>query len=105
MHACGHDGHAALGLAMAKYVSDHLDSLSGKYVFIFQPAEEGCRGGEAVSRIPLIGRINDFVSFHLGMKVPSGLAALNPTDFLASTKFNLAVHGRLHMPASSRGRG
>lgn len=94
MHACGHDGHAALGLAMAKYVSDHLDSLSGKYVFIFQPAEEGCRGGEAVSRIPLIGRINDFVSFHLGMKVPSGLAALNPTDFLASTKFNLAVHGK-----------
>ena len=94
MHACGHDGHAALGLAMAKYVSDHLDSLSGKYVFIFQPAEEGCRGGEAVSRIPLIGRINDFVSFHLGMKVPSGIAALNPTDFLASTKFNLAVHGK-----------
>ena len=94
MHACGHDGHAALGLAMAKYVSDHLDSLAGKYVFIFQPAEEGCRGGEAVSRIPLIGRINDFVSFHLGMKVPSGLAALNPTDFLASTKFTLAVHGK-----------
>ena len=39
---------AALGLAMAKYVSDHLDSLSGKYVFIFQPAEEGCRGGAAM---------------------------------------------------------
>lgn len=35
MHACGHDGHAALGLAMAKYVSEHLSELSGKYVFIF----------------------------------------------------------------------
>ena len=94
MHACGHDGHAALGLAMAKYVSEHLSELSGKYVFIFQPAEEGCRGGEAVSRIPLIGKINDFVSFHLGMNVPSGLTALNPTNFLASTKFNVAVHGK-----------
>ena len=41
MHACGHDGHTASGLALAHWAADHRDQLCGKLRFIFQPAAEG----------------------------------------------------------------
>lgn len=46
MHACGHDGHTATLLGVAKYLSEHRD-FSGKVVVIFQPAEEN-EGGARV---------------------------------------------------------
>ena len=49
MHACGHDGHTAIALGIAKLLSGHRDSLSGRVKFVFQPAEEV--GGGASSMI------------------------------------------------------
>ena len=43
-HACGHDGHTALGIALARYIAGSIASLSGRFTLVFQPAEEGCRG-------------------------------------------------------------
>lgn len=40
MHACGHDGHTAILLAVAKILSRYRKSLKGEVKFIFQPAEE-----------------------------------------------------------------
>jgi amidohydrolase len=50
MHACGHDGHVAIALGTAYYLSQHRDSFYGTVKFIFQPAEEGPGGGEADDR-------------------------------------------------------
>jgi len=47
MHACGHDGHVA-GLGAAKALSSMRSELSGKVKFIFQPAEEGGAGADAM---------------------------------------------------------
>lgn len=46
MHACGHDGHTAIGLTVAKMLHVHRDQLAGAVKFIFQPAEEGTCGEE-----------------------------------------------------------
>ena len=46
MHACGHDAHTAIGLAVAKILASHRNELSGTVKFVFQPAEEGLGGAE-----------------------------------------------------------
>ena len=46
MHACGHDGHTAILMAVAETLAKHRRDLPGKVKFIFQPAEEGVPDGE-----------------------------------------------------------
>ncbi len=41
MHACGHDGHVAIGLGTAALLAKHAAELPGRVLFVFQPAEEG----------------------------------------------------------------
>ena len=40
MHACGHDGHMAMAIGAAEILAGRRDDLSGRAVFVFQPAEE-----------------------------------------------------------------
>jgi amidohydrolase len=46
MHACGHDGHTAIGLTVAKILNAHKNELAGTVKFCFQPSEEGANGEE-----------------------------------------------------------
>lgn len=48
MHACAHDGHAAIGLGTARLLMKYRDRLHGTVKLIFQPAEEGVRGARAI---------------------------------------------------------
>ena len=48
MHACGHDGHVAIGLTVARLLHAHRDELKGTTKLLFQPAEEGAGGAESM---------------------------------------------------------
>lgn len=50
MHACGHDGHVAIGLTVARLLNDHRNELHGTVKLVFQPAEEGMGGAESIIR-------------------------------------------------------
>jgi len=47
-HACGHDGHVAIGLGAATLLARHSAELPGRVLFLFQPAEEGDGGAKAM---------------------------------------------------------
>ncbi len=48
MHACGHDGHVAIGLTVARLLNAHRSELNGSIKLLFQPAEEGAGGAETM---------------------------------------------------------
>jgi hippurate hydrolase len=48
MHGCGHDGHSAMLMTAAQYLSRHTDEFDGTVHFVFQPAEEGAGGARVM---------------------------------------------------------
>lgn len=93
-HACGHDGHTALGICLAIYLAEHINDYTGTYTFIFQPAEEGCRGANAICNHKLVQAIDQFYAFHLGICAQNHEIVIHPTNFLISTKFNVEIFGK-----------
>ena len=98
MHACAHDGHMAICLATILWTNANLDQLKNKGLgalsFIFQGAEEGCKGGQIIAASDMLSNIDELYGYHLGMGLPSGIIATHVDDFLATLKFNLDFYGR-----------
>lgn len=91
-HSCGHDGHAAIGLALAEMISENAKNLRGTVRLIFQPAEEGVRGGFAFA---CLARGADyFIAMHLGLGLPTGCVCGGTGGFLCSTKFDAEFTGK-----------
>ena len=65
MHACGHDGHMAIGLGVANWIVDNLSSLKGKIKLLFQPAEEGVRGARPMAESGILDDVNSLPYTHL----------------------------------------
>lgn len=93
MHACGHDGHTALGLALAETLTAQRENLSGKIRLLFQPAEEGVRGGYAMTQSGLLDDVDRFVALHLGLGQPTGTIFGGVRGFLCTTKFDVDYTG------------
>ena len=94
MHACGHDGHAAIALVLGKQLIRHQEQLCGRIKLIFQPAEEGCRGGKALAQGGELDDVDLFYAIHLGIHAQSGELVVCPEAFLSSTKFDVEFIGR-----------
>ena len=94
MHACGHDGHSAVGLALAHWIWDNKDQLCGKFKLIFQPAEEGVRGARAMVEAGIVDDVDYFVGGHVGGVIGLGEVAVMDGGFLASSKFDVTIEGK-----------
>jgi aminobenzoyl-glutamate utilization protein A len=95
MHACGHDGHAAIGLGVATFLSKYQNQLSGKFTLLFQPAEEGGRGAKAMVKKGWLDNVDYFASGHIGIRdTKVGHVYATTHSFLASSKINVAYKGK-----------
>ena len=94
MHSCGHDGHAAIGLGVAKVLSEIKDELKGTIKLVFQPAEEGVRGAKSVVFSGILDDVDYMLASHLGSGVPVGALSCGRGNFLATEKFDATFIGR-----------
>lgn len=94
MHACGHDAHMSMGLAVAHWVMDNKDKLSGKIKILFQPAEEGVRGAAGMAASGILDNCDYFLGSHVAMSAKSGEIATNLYGYLCTTKLDVTFHGK-----------
>ncbi|WP_433748685.1 M20 family metallopeptidase [Falsibacillus pallidus] len=95
MHACGHDGHTATLLTLAKSIFQLKDQLSGEYVFIHQHAEEYAPGG-AIEMIKdgCLEGVDVIFGTHLWATVPVGVITTKSGPIMAAAdRFEIVIKG------------
>jgi amidohydrolase len=96
MHSCGHDAHSAMLLTVANILLRHKEQLHGKFVFLFQPAEETPGGADDIVRDGILNSLKADMIFaqHVTPGLPVGAVQVAPGPVMASsTYFTVKVHG------------
>ena len=80
MHACGHDAHMAIMMGVARTLIDRIWGVSGKYLFVFQPAEEIVEGAKAMIAHGLLDdhRPDSVIGLHIASFLESGTVISRP---------------------------
>ncbi|HEX8694672.1 MAG TPA: amidohydrolase [Longimicrobium sp.] len=95
MHACGHDAHVAIGLAVAERLAAGRDRWGGTVKYVFQPAEEGGGGALRMVREGVLEGVDQALGLHVWTGLPSGVVGVVPGPFMASAgEFEITVRGR-----------
>lgn len=71
---CGHDGHMAMLLCLAQWISGHLDQLARNVLLVFQPAEETTGGAQSICQTGIFRQLNvrHIFGIHLWPDLPAG---------------------------------
>jgi amidohydrolase len=93
MHACGHDGHVAISLAVAARLARR--PARGGVRMLYQPAEEGANGARACVRDGVLDGVSRAVGLHLWNPLPVGMIGVNRGALMAAVdEFTIDVEGR-----------
>lgn len=97
MHACGHDGHVAIGITVARMLNEIRHELPGTVKFVFQPAEEGQGGAERMIKAGVLTNPAPAhtLALHLWNGMPVGNVGFVPGAMWAGAAlFSINLTGR-----------
>ncbi len=102
MHACGHDTHVAILMAVAEILSKNKNDLKGTVKFIFQPAEEGPPAGERGGAELMVEegvldnpKVDVIFGMHIQSISPLGRISYKPAGMMAASDwFSINVKGK-----------
>ncbi len=93
MHACGHDGHTAMGAVAARILASR--ALPGRVRVVFQPAEEGEGGAQSVIRAGVMDGVDMAFGIHLWNELPIGTIGVKSGPLMASVdRLRIVIRGR-----------
>ena len=108
MHACGHDGHTAIGLTVARMLNAERATLPGRIKFVFQPAEEGLGGAERMVSEGVLAnpRPDASMALHIWNEKPFGWVGLTNGPVMAGAEiFSITLTGKgTHAAIPDNGR-
>ncbi|WP_141433130.1 M20 family metallopeptidase [Bacillus sp. 03113] len=94
MHACGHDGHTATLLVLAKTLYENREQLEGTYVMIHQHAEEGGGGALQMIQDGCLEGVDVIYGTHLWTSLPTGTVAHRVGPIMAAgDRFQITIQG------------
>ena len=96
MHACGHDGHGAIGLGVAEVLMRLKKELCGTIKLIFQPGEEGAKGARAIVAHGHLDDVDYFVGTHIAPTGGPDDGDVTPGTWgsLATSKYDAHFYGK-----------
>jgi amidohydrolase len=97
MHACGHDGHTAIALGTAYYLSQHPRDFCGTVKIIFQPAEEGPGGAAPMIEAGVLHHptVDAIIGLHLWNNLPLGTIGVRSGPLMAAVElFDCEIQGK-----------
>lgn len=107
MHACGHDGHAAMVLALGEYAAQRLAELPRNLLLIFQPSEETTGGAARLCETGVLERygVGRIFGLHLWPGLEAGAVASRPGPLMAcSSEVTVTITGRsVHLSRAEEG--
>ncbi len=97
MHACGHDGHTAILLTVAKLLCKHRNQMAGTIKFVFQPAEEGMGGAEKMIEAGVLEnpKVDITLGLHIWNEQPVGWFGIPNGPAMAGAEiFKIKIIGK-----------
>lgn len=108
MHACGHDGHTAMLLALAEFLDTYLAELPRNVLLIFQPAEETTGGARDLCESGILERchVRKIFGLHLWPGLEPGTVWSRPGPLMArSNEVDVTIEGKsVHLSRADEGR-
>ena len=107
VHACGHDGHTAIGLGIAAELMKRKGELKGKIKLFFQPAEETFYGAQSIVDKGHLDDVMNFIAVHIALSaenkpLPSHTVACGCRDFLSDRQLDVYLEGKAAHQRSHR---